>query len=95
MLTPAQIDIIINTLKPFNPVRIGIFGSYARGENTEGSDIDILYLFENSIGLFNLVGIKNELESKLQTNVDLVSEKYIHSKLKPRIMEDLQVIYEH
>lgn len=95
MLTPAQIDIIITTLKPFNPVRIGIFGSFARGQNTKDSDIDILYRFENAIGLFNLIRIKNDLESKLQTNVDLVSEKYIHPKLKRRILRDLHVIYEH
>lgn len=93
MISEQQINIIINTLKPFKPNKIGIFGSYSRGENTEESDIDILYSFEESIGLFKLIGIKDDLEQKLNKKVDLVSEKYAHPKLKPSILKDLKVIY--
>ena len=78
---------------PFDPVQIGIFGSVARGENTENSDIDILYRLKDTVGLFNLVRIKDRLEEKLNRKVDLVSEKYIHPKLKPYIMNDLIIIY--
>ena len=95
MLNQEQINIIINTLKPYNPKKIGIFGSYSRGENTNESDVDILYSFENSIGLFKLIAIKEDLEKKLHKKVDLVSEKYTHPKLKPFIMNDLKVIYEN
>ena len=45
MISQEQIDIIINTLKPFNPEKIGVFGSYSRGDNGKDSDIDILYQF--------------------------------------------------
>ena len=93
MLSELQKDIIINTMLPFKPVRIGIFGSVARGEDTENSDIDILYRFESAIGLLNLAGIKIDLEEKLNKKVDLVSEKYIHHRLKPYIMQDLKIIY--
>ena len=95
MLSELQKDIIINTMLPFNPVRIGIFGSVARGEDTENSDIDILYLFNANamVSLLDLSGIKIDLEEKLNKKVDLVSEKYIHHKLKPYIMEDLKIIY--
>ncbi|WP_304344325.1 nucleotidyltransferase family protein [Chryseobacterium koreense] len=95
MLNQQQINIIINTLKPFHPKKIGIFGSFSRGENHDQSDIDILYVFENSIGLFKLLQIKDDLEKKLNKKIDLVSEKYAHPKLKPAIMEDLKVIYEN
>ncbi len=95
MLTQHQINIIINTLKPFNPKKNGIFGSYSRGENNSDSDIDILYLFDKSIGLFKLIMLKEDLEQKLNKKVDLVSEKYAHPKLKPIIMKDLKVIYEN
>ena len=78
---------------PFEPVRIGIFGSVARGENTENSDIDILYHLKNAIGLLNLVRIKNSLEEELNIKVDLVSEKYLNNKLKPYVMNDLKIIY--
>ncbi|MCL2328824.1 MAG: nucleotidyltransferase family protein [Bacteroidetes bacterium] len=93
MINELQKNIIINTILPFNPVQIGVFGSTARGENTEKSDIDILYQLKNSVGLLNLVRIKNSLEEKLNRKVDLVSKKYINQKLKPHIMNDLKIIY--
>jgi len=93
MITELQKNIIINTIMPFHPVRIGIFGSVARDESTESSDIDILYQLKYAVGLFNIVRIKDNLEEKLNKKVDLVSEKYIHSDLKPYIMNDLKIIY--
>ncbi|QLE00367.1 nucleotidyltransferase family protein [Galbibacter sp. BG1] len=93
MLTSNQIDIIIKTMMPFNPSKIGIFGSEARNEASEDSDIDILYQFKNTIGLFNLIGLKQNLEKKLNRKVDLVSEKFINPKLKPYILNDLNIIY--
>ena len=80
-------------MKPLNPTKIGIFGSVAHGENTSESDIDILYDFQDTIGLFKLVRLQNELEKKLNKKVDLVSEKYTHPKLKPQILNDLKIIY--
>ena len=93
MISELQKNIIINTIMPFHPVRIGIFGSVARGENTENSDIDILYQLKEAVGLFNIVRMKDHLEEKLNAKVDLVSEKYVHPKLKPYIMNDLKIIY--
>lgn len=93
MLPQSQIDIIINAMLPYNPVRIDIFGSVARGEDSENSDVDILYQLKDTIGLFKLIRLKDELEQKLGKEVDLVSEKYAHPKLKPYIMKDLKIIY--
>jgi len=93
MITDVQKNIIISTIMPFHPLRIGIFGSVARGENTDNSDIDILYQLKDAVGLFNLVRIKDNLEEKLNKKVDLVSEKHLHPKLKPQIMGDLEIIY--
>ena len=93
MISELQKDIIINTIMPFHPVRIGIFGSVVRGENTENSDIDILYRLKDTVGLFNIIRIKDSLEEKLNKKVDLVSEKYIHPELKSYIMNDLKIIY--
>jgi len=93
MISKKQQDIIVDTIMPFHPVRIGIFGSVARGDNTANSDIDILYQLKNAVGLLNIVRIKNSLEEKLNTKVDLVSEKYIHTELKSYILNDLKIIY--
>lgn len=94
MLTEKQRNIIIETLKPYNPIRIGVFGSVARGEDTDESDIDILYRFDKKVGLFTLMDIIENLESKLKKKVDLVSERYVNPLLKPEILKDLTVIYE-
>ena len=93
MVNELQKNIIINTIMPFHPVRIGIFGSVARDESTEESDIDILYQLKNAVGLLNIVRMKDLLEEKLNKKVDLVSEKAIHPKLKSHIMKDLKIIY--
>ena len=94
MLSQKQIDIIVNTLKPYNPTKIGIFGSYSRGENTENSDIDILYSFNFKYSLFDLAGLQIDLQERLNKEVDLVEYSAIHPKLSEKILFDEKVIYE-
>lgn len=94
MISTEQKNIIIETLKPYNPKKIGIFGSFARNENSDKSDIDVLYEFETTIRLFSLIQLKEELETKLKRKVDLVSEKYLNPKLKNKILTELNLIYE-
>ncbi|MFZ4105342.1 nucleotidyltransferase family protein [Flavobacterium sp.] len=94
MLLQQQIKIIINTLKPFSPNKIGVFGSYSRGDNTEKSDIDILYSFDSKYSLFDLVGLQLELQEKLQKKVDLVEFTAIHPRLKTQILNDSEIVYE-
>lgn len=93
MLTQSQINIIINTMKPFNPIKIGVFGSVARNEATEISDIDILYSFNSKYSLFDLVGLQIKLQELLKKNVDLVEFTAIHPELKDRILTDAKIFY--
>ena len=51
---------------------IGIFGSYARGEQTERSDVDVLARFDADATLFDLIGLSLFLEEKLGIGVDVV-----------------------
>lgn len=95
MLTQKQKNIIVKIFKPYNPTKIGIFGSYGRGDNSSESDIDILYHFEQPISLFEKVTIKDDLEKLLETPVDLVAEGYLHPILKEHILRELQIIYEN
>lgn len=94
MITQQQIDIIIKVMKPYNPKKIGIFGSFARGENTEKSDIDILYDYEGKITLFDHIRMINELQEYLNKEVDLVTSDALHPLLKDQILKDVRVIYE-
>lgn len=85
---------ILLYLKPFCPEKIGIFGSYARKENTTKSDIDILIKFQYPVSLFQLIKIENELSEKIGIHVDLVTEDSINNiRIKQSIKQDLHIIY--
>ena len=94
MITDKQNKIITDILNPFNPVRIGIFGSYARDEEDPDSDLDILVSFSETINLLELVGLEQDLSEKLGIKVDLITERSLHPKIKSYIDKDLKVILE-
>ncbi len=88
-------NIIISTLQEYSPVRIGIFGSYARNENHKASDIDILVKFKSTLSLLQLVHVERVISQKLGIKVDLVTEGAIKNKyVKENIERDLQIIYQ-
>ena len=58
---------------------MAIFGSYARSEQTSGSDIDILVDFNKPIGI-EFIDLADELEKILNTKVDLVSKGGLKSR---------------
>jgi len=88
-------NIIINTLQEYNPEMIGIFGSYARNENTSLSDIDILVRFKSTLSLLQLIHVENLISQKLGIKVDLITEGAIKNTiLKESIHKDLQIIYQ-
>lgn len=76
--------------KKFNVAEIGIFGSYARGEETKASDVDILVKFSDPIG-WEFIDLKEYLEHLLGLKVDLVTIKALKPQLKENILKE--VIY--
>lgn len=70
---------------------IALFGSIAREEATEKSDIDILVEFEKPIGL-EFVLLADELEEILSIKVDLVTQKALKPKMFEYIKQDLQYV---
>lgn len=74
----------------FGVKRIGIFGSFARGEEKVGSDIDILVEFEETKTTFdNYMDLKFYLEELFEREVDLVIESSIKPRLKDSIMREV------
>ncbi|MHA1839958.1 MAG: nucleotidyltransferase family protein [Candidatus Ranarchaeia archaeon] len=87
-------NIIITYLKNYNPEFVGIFGSYARNQSIETSDIDILVSFKKAYSLLKLIHMENELSDKLGIKVDLVTMGSLKNEIiKNNIMNDLQTIY--
>lgn len=69
-------------------LRMGIFGSVARGEQKEGSDVDV-YLEGEPQSLLTMVRIKNELEELFDCKVDLIRLRdRMNIFLKQRILEE-------
>jgi hypothetical protein len=72
----------------FGLVKIGLFGSYARGENFEDSDIDIVVELKKP-DLFYLIGIKQTVEDALGAKVDVVRLRdKMNKSLRYRIERD-------
>ena len=64
----------------------GFFGSYARGDQSGASDLDLLVDFDSEADLFELVGLSNFLEEKLKCPVDVISINSIREELKDKIL---------
>lgn len=81
-------------LVKYDVKRASVFGSMARGDDHEGSDVDLLVKV-NSLpyGIWGFVGLKHDLEKALGKRVDIVSEDALHSKLQKKIKADLRQIY--
>ena len=71
-----------------------VFGSFARGEAGEESDVDLLVKFSKRIGLFGFAGIAQDLEDALKRKVDLATDAMIGKYIRENVMRDLKIIYD-
>ena len=67
---------------------IRIFGSVARGEANEKSDVDFLVSLEAGRSLFDVGGLLMDLQSLLHCEVDVVTEKGLHWYIKDRVLAE-------
>lgn len=74
--------------KNFKVKSIGLFGSYAREEQTETSDINILVEFEVPVGFFKFIGLEYYLSDNLGAKVNLVTPDALKPLIKPDIMAE-------
>jgi predicted nucleotidyltransferase len=78
--------------KEFKARIIGIFGSYARREQREESDVDILVSFSEGATLLDFIGLADFLEQKLGVKVDIISERAVKPELRERILKEVITI---
>ena len=93
MISSSQKQLILEVLKPLNPKMIGVFGSRARNEFADNSDLDILIEPGEKINLLDLIGAEQKLSDILKIKVDLVSRNGLSPYIAPYIEKDLQEIY--
>ena len=73
---------------------IGLFGSFARGEAHQKSDIDILYTIEKDkkLSLFKYLTLHKQLEDFFQRKIDLVRDEKLKPQMKSYIEKDLSYV---
>lgn len=79
----------IPILKKYGITKSDIFGSFARGDNDEDSDVDFLIETPSETSLFGIIRLKDELEAELGREVDLVSYKYVNKRVKKYVFENI------
>jgi uncharacterized protein len=83
---------ISTRLKGFGANKVGIFGSYARGEAKKKSDIDVLVDFTDRKSLLQMVQIEQAMTEELGIKVDLLTEQAISPYLIERIKKELILV---
>jgi len=75
----------------FKVQSIGVFGSFVRGEEKRGSDLDVLVEFDESAGLslLDFIGLENYLSDALGVKVDLVEKGALKPRIGKRILEEV------
>jgi predicted nucleotidyltransferase len=91
---PFDTEKLVEICQQNDVAMIGVFGSMARGEATEDSDIDLLVKFSKGKSLLTLVRLEREISTVLDRKVDLLTEAAISPYLRDRIKRELRVIYE-
>ncbi len=76
----------------FGVSQLGLFGSYARGEQNPESDLDILVDFDEPVGLFEFMDLNDQLEKLTGMKVDLVTRGALKPYIGKRILSEVSYL---
>ena len=79
---------ILEIASHYHAINVRVFGSVVRGEEREGSDIDLLVEFLPGSTLLDQVALIDRLSSELGRKVDIVSERALNSYLRKRVLQE-------
>ena len=96
MLHPKLIEKIRKYFADKPISKVYLFGSYARGEERRGSDVDLLVemIEPNDITIFDWVQMEDELKKKLRKRVDIGDIKALDKYIAPYVNKDKILLYE-
>jgi uncharacterized protein with HEPN domain/predicted nucleotidyltransferase len=87
-LIAAKREEILAIARRYGAQNVRVFGSVARGDETAQSDVDLLVDLTKTLGLFEFVRFKRELEGLLGRDVDLTTEKTLHPRIRQQMMRE-------
>jgi predicted nucleotidyltransferase len=97
MKTIKEIEKIIQRHKQelnekYGLITIGVFGSYARGDQGSESDLDVLVEVRRPMGFVKFIRLENYLSQLLGVKVDLVTKKALKPNIGRRILQEVQYV---
>ena len=87
-LLRAKREDILQTARKYGAYNVRVFGSVARGEADEKSDIDLLVDIEKGRSLLDLGGLLMDLQDLLGRDVDVVTEKGLRERIRERVLKE-------
>lgn len=85
---------LVEYLIPYQPEKVSVFGSYARGDQRPQSDLDVLVKFSAPVSFLKLVKIEQQLSDLLGVKVELLTDNSLRNpKLRKYVYEHLIVLY--
>jgi len=87
------IETITSMLIRFGATEITLFGSYARGDETKNSDIDVIVEFKETKSLLELCHIIRLIEEEVKIHIDLITKHSVNPDILPFIQSDMKVLY--
>ena len=79
---------ILRIAREYGAYNVRIFGSVARGDDDDQSDIDLLVDMERGRSLMSLAGLLVDLEELLECQVDVVPEDSLRERIKSRVLQE-------
>ena len=83
---------LVSSLRRRGAKKVSLFGSYARGEQRKGSDIDVVVDFSKPKSLLELVRIEGDVSAELGVKVDLLTSGSVSSHLSNAVKRDVKVL---
>ncbi len=74
--------------REFGVYSLSLFGSVARDEAGEGSDVDVLVEFDRPTGLFGLIRLQQHLETLLGCKVDVGTTAGLRPRIRERVLHE-------
>ena len=81
-------DEILGVARQHGASRVRIFGSLAKGDGTESSDLDLLVTLEDGRSLLDIVAIKQDLEELLHRKVDVLTDRSLSPYLRDQVLAE-------
>lgn len=77
-------------LSQYGVTDVSVFGSFSRGDAGPDSDLDLLVTYRSGTSLFDVLALQDGLEQLFGRKVDLISRKYLSSRLAKRIKDEVR-----